>query len=96
LAIGAHGISLMNEIRVASNAKAKRELSWKPFLLDVAPRLPGRPWLTPSTRCRLLRAFDALSFAQGRPFDARSLLRRSHSTRCRLFKAFAHSTSVLA
>jgi nucleoside-diphosphate-sugar epimerase len=31
LAIGAHGISLMNEIRGASNAKAKRELSWKPF-----------------------------------------------------------------
>ncbi len=31
LAIGAHGVSLMNEIRGASNAKAKRELSWKPF-----------------------------------------------------------------
>ena len=31
LAIGAHGISLMNEIRGASNAKAKREFSWKPF-----------------------------------------------------------------
>jgi nucleoside-diphosphate-sugar epimerase len=31
LAIGTHGISLMNEIRGASNAKAKRELSWKPF-----------------------------------------------------------------
>jgi nucleoside-diphosphate-sugar epimerase len=31
LAIEAHGISLMNEIRGASNAKAKRELSWKPF-----------------------------------------------------------------
>ena len=31
LAIGAHGNSLMNEIRGASNAKAKRELSWKPF-----------------------------------------------------------------
>jgi nucleoside-diphosphate-sugar epimerase len=31
LAVGAHGISLMNEIRGASNAKARQELSWTPF-----------------------------------------------------------------
>jgi nucleoside-diphosphate-sugar epimerase len=30
LAVGEHGVVLMTEIRGASNAKAKRELGWKP------------------------------------------------------------------
>lgn len=30
LAIGAHGVAMMTEIRGASNAKAKRELGWQP------------------------------------------------------------------
>jgi len=31
LAIGKHGIVLMNEVRGASNQKAKRELGWQPL-----------------------------------------------------------------
>jgi 2-alkyl-3-oxoalkanoate reductase len=51
LAVGAHGISLMNEIRGASNAKAKRELSWKPLYPTARGTMSsffrmGRPYRT--------------------------------------------------